>query len=356
MSIAFTPSSSGEECTPVHTGPVGLWVVLTVLSVLTTGWFSYKLLKRYAHPNIDWYYLVAVWVSWVLGFVGVFLLPLDMCITLATQCDSPDGVFRAWEFVYWTTFIMAWFVDPLLQSFHNDGSYDWQSRAKNAVKENVRFYVIVVGIIAGIVIALFILQIVDPAKIDLGAIIIGVANAYGLLLIILMLGYGIIAVPRDLWFYSKPEGGLERLYFLAPSVYEAAQDADYDLRIVVTAVENAAERARSNSHDGSEDDLRVFVEQLVRHVPHGVTGNGQSLENLMDVDMESVAKLHTKLLAASAKFENRAGEWERIVSRGENERERERENSTTRHARARASAPSCIFCVFFVSVLWWDCV
>ena len=104
------------------------------------------------------------------------------------------------------------------------------------------------------------LRIVDPAKIDLAAIIIGVANAYGLLLIILMLGYGIIAVPRDLWFYSKPEGELERLYFLAPGVYEAAQDADYDLRIVVTAVENAAERARSNSHDGSQDDdLRVFA-------------------------------------------------------------------------------------------------
>ena len=66
------------------------------------------------------------------------------------------------------------------------------------------------------------------------------------------------------------------------------------------------------SHVGQHDVIE-FVEYVVRHIPSGVEGNGQSLETVMDVDMKSVAQLHTKLLAASARFENRAGEWERII-------------------------------------------
>jgi hypothetical protein len=130
----------------------------------------------------------------VLGFVGVFLLPLDICVTLATNCASPIGIVHAWEFVYWTTLIMAWVIDPLLQSFHNDGAYDWQTRLKNAVKENIRFYVIVIGIIVAVCLVVFMFLGI-PA--DLNDIIVGVANAYGLLLMILMLGYGMIAVRES---------------------------------------------------------------------------------------------------------------------------------------------------------------
>jgi hypothetical protein len=192
MATVTTPSPS-LQCNP-DGGPAGLWITLTVLSVLLTGWFSYVLLNRYAHPNVDWYYKLVVWISWVLGFVGVFLLPLDICVTLATNCASPIGIVHAWEFVYWTTLIMAWVIDPLLQSFHNDGAYDWQTRLKNAVKENIRFYVIVIGIIVAVCLVVFMFLGI-PA--DLNDIIVGVANAYGLLLMILMLGYGMIAVRES---------------------------------------------------------------------------------------------------------------------------------------------------------------
>ena len=106
------------------------------------------------------------------------------------------------------------------------------------------------------------------------------------------------------------------MYFVASNTYEKAQDADYDLRILVSAVENAAERVNTDSVPSSSTEegalIRAFMDTVVKHVPRGVKGNGQSMENIIDVDMINVAKLHTKLLAASAKFENRAGEWERV--------------------------------------------
>jgi hypothetical protein len=231
-------------CNPTA-GPVSLWVTLVVLCVIFVGWMSYKLLVRYAHPNTAWFYLFSVWLSWVLGFVGIFLLPIDMCVSLATNCaSSVPGIVQAWQFVYWTTFIMAWLVDPLLQSFHNDGSYDWKSRAKAAINENVRFYVVLVGIIVAVIVVLGIFY-TALWQIDFMAVIFGIANAYGFLLIVLMLGYGMIAAPRDLWYMSDTPSQLERMYFLAPIAHAKAEDADYDLRVVVEAIENASQRVKS---------------------------------------------------------------------------------------------------------------
>jgi hypothetical protein len=64
-----------------------------------------------------------------------------------------------------------------------------------------------------------------------------------------------------LWYYSDPERELERMYFLAPATYGAAEDAAYDLKIIVSSVENAAERSRSSSYEGQEDASKCLVQE-----------------------------------------------------------------------------------------------
>lgn len=44
------------------------------------------------------------------------------------------------------------------------------------------------------------------------------ANTYGLLFIILLLGHGLIQVPRQLWETSFNDKQLQRLYFIATQV------------------------------------------------------------------------------------------------------------------------------------------
>lgn len=44
------------------------------------------------------------------------------------------------------------------------------------------------------------------------------ANTYGLLFIILLLGHGLIQVPRQLWQTSFNDKELQRLYFVATQV------------------------------------------------------------------------------------------------------------------------------------------
>ena len=194
-----------------------------------------------------------------------------------------------------------------MQSYHDDGGWHVKDRLRGALRANIKFYVITVAIIVGVIIAVAIFR-GGLQGLPLYDIVIGIANAYGLLLVVFMLGYGMVALPRGLWFRADTAGMLESLYFLAPDAWAAAQDAQYDLRTLVTAVNNATDRVVSEN----DTVLIDFVHLIQSHIPPGVESNDQQVEFLIEINMKTLSQLHAKLLAASAQFEATAGEWERI--------------------------------------------
>ena len=56
-----------------------------------------------------------------------------------------------------------------------------------------------------------------------------VGNMYGLLLLIVLCGSGLISLPRRLWQLSFPKRELMRLYILAQSVESDLNEARYEL-------------------------------------------------------------------------------------------------------------------------------
>jgi hypothetical protein len=64
---------------------------------------------------------------------------------------------------------------------------------------------------------------------ELFPLIISLANTSGLLIIVLLLGYGAAEVPRELWRAANPRGELRRIYFNAPADEGALFDAKQEL-------------------------------------------------------------------------------------------------------------------------------
>lgn len=53
---------------------------------------------------------------------------------------------------------------------------------------------------------------------NVGGFLMALANTYGLVIIIMLLGHGLVQVPRKLWETSFNERQLQRHYFVAPKV------------------------------------------------------------------------------------------------------------------------------------------
>ena len=71
--------------------------------------------------------IISVYLSWVLGFAGILLLPYDISVAIV---ESPSGkdynnsdLLDVWRFVYWSTFILAWLILPIQMEYHNSGHF-----------------------------------------------------------------------------------------------------------------------------------------------------------------------------------------------------------------------------------------
>ncbi|XP_053651456.1 LMBR1 domain-containing protein 2 homolog isoform X2 [Cherax quadricarinatus] len=127
----------------------------------------------------------------------------------------PAGVFPVfWRIVYWTSQFLTWLILPLMQSYTKAGDFTIGTKLRSAVIDNAIYYgsyLLIVGILL-LYIALTDLGL-DGAK--LRAIAASASNTWGLFWLVLLLGYGLVEVPRSIWHSASIAHTLHHSYFRA---------------------------------------------------------------------------------------------------------------------------------------------
>jgi hypothetical protein len=150
------------------------------------------------------------------------------------------GLERMWWTVYWVTFLLTYVIIPVVQEYVAAGEFTRRARLRTAVLVNVVFYA-VIGVIAAGAVA-YVIFGAGMEFAELVPIAITAANTYGLVLVVLLVGYGAAEVPRALWQAADAPGELRRLEFAAPEVEATLFDARTQLQDVLAAVRQAAGR------------------------------------------------------------------------------------------------------------------
>ena len=78
------------------------------------------------------------------------------------------------------------------------GEFTLKSRLKTAIYRHVRLFVIMGSV--GIVLLIYLLIAGKLEMAHLPAFLMALSNCWGLFLIIVLLGYGLVAIPRTLWY------------------------------------------------------------------------------------------------------------------------------------------------------------
>lgn len=186
---------------------------------------------------------ISVLIAWYFSLLIIFILPLDVASTVFRQCveqyiqnftsgntnnatdipmhtckdplsNMPEQVFpKLWRIVYWTSQCLTWLILPLMQSYIKAGDFTVRGKLKSALIDNAIYYgsyLFICGILL-IYIALKPGLHLDGQK--LKAIASSASNTWGLFLLVLLLGYALVEVPRGLWNASKPGYTLHYSYF-----------------------------------------------------------------------------------------------------------------------------------------------
>lgn len=230
-----------------------------IFDIIATLALSGLLLYSYG----DWFrqrlfVTLSVLLAWYFSFLIIFVLPLDVSSTTYRQClsnlnktstsistvhdvhaitendihkvrnvslvnsiDNEEGHFLAlhcpkpysllnenvlsnlWRVVYWSSQFLTWLILPIMQSFTQAGEFSVTGKLKSALWDNMIYY-------ASYLFIALILFIYIATKPDLHldwertkAIAASASNTWGLFVLVLMLGYGLVEVPRNCWNRSQ---------------------------------------------------------------------------------------------------------------------------------------------------------
>ncbi|XP_041756132.1 G-protein coupled receptor-associated protein LMBRD2B [Coregonus clupeaformis] len=308
------------------------------------------LLHRYGdvrkqHPLV----LFGTLLSWYLCFLIVFILPLDVSTTIYNQCKIdnekpkaltsadhfnqtsnssvfpttstpkvchkpwsyvPDGILPVfWRVVYWMSQFLTWLFLPFIQSYARSGGFSITGKIKTALIENAIYY----GTYLIIFCSLLIYVAVHPqwqlTWRGLQTIGIAAANTWGLFLLVLLLGYGLVEIPRSYWISSCPDYLLAKTYFKVAKLATEKADADENMEDAMEEVANA------NESIGYSHPLRKCIDTILRKCPTEIR------EKMVRLNMEdestqrahpsrrSLVKLHKQVIYAGQRHSQTQVQW-----------------------------------------------
>ncbi|XP_065095820.1 LMBR1 domain-containing protein 2 homolog [Ochlerotatus camptorhynchus] len=253
--------------------------ICLALLLASISLYRYGCVQR-QHPIVTF----SVLTAWSFSFLIVFTIPLDVtstvyrqCIlehnatsksaTVNTTCQRPwgmveDEVFpNLWRIIYWSSQFLTWLIMPLMQSYLKAGDFTIKGKLKSALVDNAIYYGSYL-FICGILLIYLALQpgiSLDWQK--LKAIASSASNTWGLFLLVLLLGYALVEVPRGLWNNSKPGFTLQYAYFKLSKLSSEKAEAEEHVDDVLESLQSAS-RAIPTRHE-----LRAALETIMRKVP-----------------------------------------------------------------------------------------
>lgn len=247
--------------------------LLALLSVLLVWWYRSPELTP---PFIT----IIIGTSWFLGFSGTLLLPLD--IAQAVYYGPSTTIVYAWKAVYWSTFLLAWVFLPVLYEAWYAGEFSWKGRIISALKVNLKSYLLTA--LLGIVFGIYLMFSEDLSVWAISDFFMVFGNTYGFLLVIVLLGNGLVEVPRFIWRYGDTEREIKYIQLQAVSIdtelFDSQcemDDALKDVRTLDTKLK-AVSSSNENNDDENHIQLRLHMDLILDVCDFGMKSSSSNVD------------------------------------------------------------------------------
>lgn len=278
------------------------------------------LVRYYKSSAVTMDVTVVTFLSWALGFAGTILLPFDMAITLSTSEEEDHSLFPLWQAIYWSTFILAWGILPLQMQYHLSGEFTVTGKLCEAIKSNLQTLLIEVALVI-----LFIIYMIaikgSKATFDFIAFAMAMGNTYGVLFIILLMGNGLVSLPRRLWTIGNTEFEINRLYLLAISIESSFHDARFDLEDCETDVQNMIQAFNLPESDSSLKVLCEIIKKLVDNFPFALRSASNKFRHVTQkeiqpiTDRSTLVTLHARVKTSQLRVTAAERRWKNLLIR-----------------------------------------
>lgn len=289
-----------------------LYVILTVVFFISALPVCLLAYHYFTHRSIKFIpFACAVWhvISLYTCIVAFPLLVLDIDASFDRSIAPQVWMRPMWLSIFIMTYICAWVTLPVAQMYTEVGEFTVKSALWHSISLNLKLYLIIFVFLFSFLLLLVILKGAYTSLSSIGKVIISLANAWGLLMLLVFMPSGLVGVPRLLWRNAQPAQRLCRVWFEAVDMQEALDLATRDLTRLkreVTAIEPLVE----DDHRGYLSSMLEAILNAEREVPlfgtaaHRVGGTSraipspQSEDTARDISLPHLVEMHERLKKA----------------------------------------------------------
>uniref|UniRef100_A0A671VMJ4 LMBR1 domain containing 2b n=1 Tax=Sparus aurata TaxID=8175 RepID=A0A671VMJ4_SPAAU len=250
------------------------------------------------------------------------IVSLFLCRSILKPCYKPwsyipDGIMPVfWRVVYWTSQCLTWLLLPFMQSYARSGGFSITGKIKTALIENAIYYGTYLLIFGSLLIYVAVHPEWHLSWYELQTIGITAANTWGLFLLVLLLGYGLVEIPRSYWNASRHGHLLIKTYFKASKLMTEKADAEENLEDVMEEVRKVSESIKYNH------PLRKYIDTILRKCPVDYQEKmGRNMDDYEDFDdkqntypsEKSLVKLHKQVIYAVQRHNRTRVQWQILL-------------------------------------------
>ncbi|KAG8202034.1 hypothetical protein JTE90_010403 [Oedothorax gibbosus] len=236
------------------------------------------------------------------------------------ECEEPwsyvsDSVLQSlWRVVYWSAQSLTWIILPMMQSYSTAGDFTITGKLKTALVENAIYYGSYLAIFGTLLIYIIIQPNIHVDGPHLKVICITASNTWGLLLLVLLEGYGLVEIPRKCWNTAKKGYMLNNLYFKASKLSAEKCETEERVDDLLEEISQISETTAPNH------PTRPYVDLILEKIPEEkksaiVIKRPKDDANFMMDGMseKGLAKLHKQIIRAVHMFRRTQCQWNMLL-------------------------------------------
>ena len=263
-----------------------LLIEILICSLITLG-----LLLYYARKDMNKFVFFTAFITWLMNFVLVILLPFDIYYTQTNKGKENNIPYSTGKIIeygygitYWSLFILSWIIIPLLQSYESSGEFTKIEKLKSSLRENLIYYS-ASGIISLII---FIVSITKYGFTQTFSFFKDCSLIFGILFFFFLLSYSLIKYPKTLYENIKLKRLIKYFEWRANQFFEKLEEVKYDLinkfitlRVTIDNIkekdnqgENKYKKDSSSNNKNSDKDsssIKSYSSDMPRQVKDYLT-------------------------------------------------------------------------------------
>jgi hypothetical protein len=291
---------------------------LPELYLCNAGIVSYVLLY-YAHKRtFRWHVYCSLFITYFSALCLLCIVPLDLALTITTRhsastdYEQKPAVRTVLESCFWPPLIFGGLLLWVQEEFMQSGHFSCCSRIIDACYQ-VSFWSIVMGACGGLFYLILIgIEATESSSTAMQTLVVAGSNTYGLMIIVVLMGYGLVELPLSLWRLGSPEASLTKAKVRVAALHRAEAGLSMQLDATLSDVKKTSEclvlQLRSEDPQRKKLLLRqmeaVEMETPPKHKPNKrKAGTASVNKKTQQVDSNSLAALRRRLMLERSALE-----------------------------------------------------